>query len=105
MKNKTEPTVSSKRRPIEDEVNVHMFPQTWDSTALGYGGMGGTSVTAAHTVIIEHRGWCCVYFGSSRLAYSLNMYALSEQGLENFRNDMSNCTMAAVNESEARYKT
>lgn len=104
IKNKTEPMLSSKRRPAEDEVEVHMFPQTWGSTALGYGGMGGAKTTDTHTVIIEHRGWCCVYFGSSRLAYSLNMYALSEQGLKNFQNDMRNCTMAAVNEHEARYK-
>jgi len=104
MKNRTEPMVASKRRPIEDEVKVHMFPQTWGSTALGYGGMGAAKTITTHTVIIEHRGWCCVYFGSSRLAYSLNMYAISEQGLKNFRNDMSNCTMASVNQSESRYK-
>jgi hypothetical protein len=106
IKTRTEPMVASKtkRRPIEDEVKVHMFPQSWGSTALGYGGMGGAKTTTTHTVIIEHRGWCCVYFGSSRLAYALNQYDLSARGVENFQNDIRNCTMASVNEYEARYK-
>ena len=106
IKTRTEPMVASKtkRRPIEDEVKVHMFPQSWGSTALGYGGMGGAKTTTTHTVIIEHRGWCCVYFGSSRLAYALNQYDLSARGVENFQNDMRNCKMVSVNEYEARYK-
>lgn len=60
------------RRPLADEVEVIMFAQTWGSTALGYGGMGGASMTPAYTVIVMHRHVACVYFGSGgRLAYSV----------------------------------
>jgi|688.fasta_scaffold1368478_1 hypothetical protein len=106
IKNGTEPTVRRKRKPIEDEVKVRMFPQTWVSTALGYCGMGGAKITTTHTVIIEHYilKFYCVYFGSSRLAYTLNQYDLSARGVENFQNDMRNCKMVSVNEYEARYK-
>ena len=48
------------RRPFEYELHVEaMFPQTWGSTALGFGGMGGSAMTDAYTTIIG-----CVYTNS-----------------------------------------
>lgn len=45
------------------------FPQSWGSTSLGFGGIGGQAITAAQTTVVRGPGTdCCVYFGS-RLAY------------------------------------
>lgn len=48
-----------------------MFPQTWGSTALGFGGIGGQAITNAYTIIVEceHTGYRAVYFGGGKLAY------------------------------------
>lgn len=51
------------------EVRVTMFPQLWGSTATGYGGLGGSAMTWAHTAILEVRGVYLVYFSRGRLAY------------------------------------
>lgn len=50
--------------------SVHVFPQTWGSTALGFGGMGGASMSTANVVIIGAKGWATVYFGG-RHAYTV----------------------------------
>lgn len=58
------------RRPREEEVDLIAFPQTWASTALGHGGLGGAAITTAQTVVVLHRerSVAAVYFGG-RLAY------------------------------------
>jgi hypothetical protein len=50
-----------------------MFPQTWSSTALGFGGIGGQAITSAYVCIIESNlvGGYAVYFGN-RFAYLIN---------------------------------
>lgn len=56
------------------DVNVEaMFMQTWPSTSLGFGGIGGQALTDAYTVVISSRRgpWYCVYFGG-RFAYWLD---------------------------------
>ncbi|MFD2248878.1 hypothetical protein FHS82_000987 [Pseudochelatococcus lubricantis] len=59
------------RRPCETEVDVIMFPQTWSSTALGFGGIGGQAFTAAYTVVVQGpSGEALVYFGGN-LAYRI----------------------------------
>jgi hypothetical protein len=47
-----------------------MFPQTWSSTALGFGGIGGQAITSAYVCVIESDllAQFAVYFGG-RLAY------------------------------------
>ena len=52
------------------EPQVYVFPQTWGSTALGFGGIGGQAMTAAYTTVVEdfNSGWCGVFFGT-KLAY------------------------------------
>lgn len=68
-----EATIEKSRAPRVDELHIDLFPQAWPSTALGYGGVGGQSITWAYTVIIEHRGTALVYFGAGgRLAYRLD---------------------------------
>ena len=39
--------IKKTRRPMTDEVTVTMFLEMWGSTALGYGGMGGSAMTNA----------------------------------------------------------
>lgn len=56
-------------RPDPYHVSVDMFEQTWGSTALGFGGIGGQAVTSAYTVVVDGpMGDACVYFGGT-LAY------------------------------------
>ena len=42
------------RNPTKSEFAViAMFPQTWGSTSLGFGGIGGAAMTTAYTVVIQ----------------------------------------------------
>ena len=103
MKTDTVPRVSKTRRLMTDELEVVMFPQTWGSTALGYGGMGGAAMTPAYTVVITYHNYVCVYFGYGRLAYSLDYSKMSPEGRENFRSDLHAHSMSDVRGSE-KYK-
>lgn len=57
--------VIEKRRPREDEITVFYFPQTWGSTSMGFGGMGGAAMTTAYTTVILMDKKVYVYFGGS----------------------------------------
>ena len=62
--------VIKKRRPRMDEVEIYVFPQVWGSTALGFGGMGGSTITSAYTVVvISNNEYASVYFNGG-LAYT-----------------------------------
>jgi hypothetical protein len=64
--------VSKTRRPAVHEIAVMgMFPQTWSSTALGFGGIGGQAITTAYTIVLECYSEHAVYFGG-RHAYTVN---------------------------------
>jgi hypothetical protein len=57
-----------------EEITVaYMFPQTWGSTALGFGGIGGAAMTTAYTIIVQNdqTDQYAVYFGG-RHAYSVD---------------------------------
>ena len=56
------------RRPEFEVINV--FSQTWGSTALGFGDIGGQAITTAYTTIIENvdLGYVAVFFGE-KMAY------------------------------------
>lgn len=99
MRNNAVPTVTKTRRVYGDELEVVMFPQTWGSTALGYGGLGGSAMTGAYTIVITYHNYVCVYFGCGRLAYSLDYSKMSPEGRENFHSDLQAHTMAAVAQS------
>lgn len=65
------PKVTKERRPTTYDVEVYaMFVQTWGSTALGFGGMGGAAMTPAYTIIIKRANEYAVYF-SGRFAYKV----------------------------------
>lgn len=63
------------RRPSSWEVEVVMFPETWGSTALGYGGVGGSAMTPAYTIIVscDQVAEACIYWGGSRLGAKLDL--------------------------------
>ena len=104
MKNNAIPTVTRVRRPMVDELEVIMFPQSWGSTALGYGGLGGAAMTSAYTIIVSyHSTTYCVYFGRGQLAYKLTWADMSPEGRENFLSDMAARNMASVAKS-GKYK-
>lgn len=96
MKTNSNPRIKKTRRPMSDEVEIVMFPQTWGSTALGYGGIGGAAMTPAYTVIVTYHNCSCVYFGYGRLAYKLDYSTMSPEGIENARADIASQNMAEV---------
>lgn len=60
----------TRRHSLYDLTVYAMFVQTWGSTALGFGGIGGQAFTSAYVCVIESNllGQFAVYFGG-RLAY------------------------------------
>ena len=91
-------TIPSIRRPREGDFYVHaMFPQTWGSTALGHGGMGGAAVTSAYTIVLY-----CVYT-DEYLVYFGGIYCYTIKGkspnIEAFHEDIRNQNLAARRES------
>ena len=52
------------------EFELVVFLQTWASTSLGFGGIGGQAITSAYTTVIleKYTGIYGVFFGE-RLAY------------------------------------
>jgi hypothetical protein len=67
-------TTPAVRRPYWHDFCVYaMFPQTWGSTALGHGGMGGAAMTTAYTIVLECYATreFLVYFGG-QICYTVN---------------------------------
>ena len=58
-------------RVTVDDFELYTFNQTWGSTALGFGGIGGQAMTQARTYVfipqVENQK-CIIYFGG-RFAY------------------------------------
>jgi hypothetical protein len=59
---------------IED-VDFYMFPQWWESSALGFGGCGADAITTAYTVValVQEKLQGAVFF-DNRLAYVIKKY-------------------------------
>lgn len=77
-----------KRRPRDDDVEVYHFPQTWGSTTLGFGGMGGSTMTSAYTTVVISERSAAVYF-AGRHAYT------TLEVTPRFMDDVRNYDMAA----------
>ena len=94
-----------KRKPVGtydfDSGEMYDFDQTWGSTALGFGGMGGQMITEARTyVFIPYENGlpgmkAFVYFGG-RFAYECPV-------CDRLFQDIRNCRVASVME-QGRYK-
>lgn len=85
-------------RPDESELEViSMFAQTWGSTALGFGGIGGAAMTPAYTTIIANgAGAHCVYFGGGFA------YRIDDPNAQFFK-DMQDHDMHEVRGARSRY--
>ena len=92
--------ITKKRKHLDYEVGVYaMFPQTWGSTALGFGGIGGQAITDSYTVVIESLqilGFC-VYFGG-RFAYRI------DKPNDQFWKDIAEHTLSEVSGAQQRYE-
>ena len=94
--------IPARRRPTTRDFGVYaMFPQTWGSTALGHGGMGGSAMSTAYTIVLE----CyttqefLVYFGGTWC------YAVSRRSanIQLFVEDCKNHCLESKRKSE-KYK-
>ena len=71
-------------RPTLDDFDLYTFEQVWGSTALGFGGIGGSAMTSARTYVfvpVSCNQKCFVYF-AGRFAYAANY---SEKFMEDVR--------------------
>ena len=92
--------IKKTRKHTDYDLTVHsMFTQTWGSTALGFGGVGGAAMTTAYTVIIrsELNGMYAVYFGG-QFAYVI------EQPNDKFRDDVIRHVMSDVRSAKNKYE-
>ena len=64
---------NQKPYPTLDDFELYTFEQVWGSTALGFGGIGGQSITSARTYVFVPQSCderCFVYFGG-QFAYAV----------------------------------
>lgn len=88
-----------KRRPTHHDIgDVDIFVQMWGSTALGFNGVGGASMTDATTIVINCKGAHAVYFGG-RFAY------LVPVSNDAFVADLFRRSMVDVAMAKTRYNT
>ena len=80
--------------PVYDNGILYDFDQPWASTALGFGGIGGSALTTERTYVFIPHGMDIAYvFFGGRFAYKCKMNDI-------FWDDVNNCRMASVIESE-----
>lgn len=82
------------RRVTIDEFELHLFEQTWGSTALGFGGIGGQAMTTEFTYVfvpVHCNQNCFVYFGD-QFAYEAEYNSIFKEDLIN--RNMKPCNQA-----------
>jgi hypothetical protein len=92
-------TTPARRRPTTRDFGVYsMFTQTWGSTALGHGGMGGAAMTTAYTVVLECRATeeFLVYFGGE-MCYKVDRRSAN---IDAFVEDCRNHCLVSKRDSE-----
>lgn len=89
-------SVDSMVRPSAYDIQVIHFPQTWGSTALGFGGFGGAAMTTAYTTVIISQENAAVFF-DGRHAYSIDNFDKA------FMEDVSKRNMPSVDTATKRY--
>ena len=75
-----------------DDFEVHMFEQIWGSTTLGFGGIGGQSMTTANTYVfvpVTCNQNAFVYFGSQ--------FAYEVEYCDHLKEDINNRCMKPCN--------
>lgn len=77
-KTNTYPMRDTIRRPEASECTVlAMFPQTWGSTALGFGGIGGAAMTPAYTVLVQGPSQEVAVYWGGRFAYLVRPFEMT----------------------------
>ncbi len=100
-KTKEDKRIKKTRQHSGHDITVFaMFTQTWGSTALGFGGIGGQAITSAYTIVLESEQGMgfCVYFGG-RFAYRV------EKPNPQFFDDAINRRMVEVAKATAKYES
>lgn len=85
-----------KERPSINDLEIIHFPQTWGSTSIGFGGMGGAAMTKAYTTVIICRDNAAVFFGG-RHCYSVDSIN------DTFKEDLKRRCMRSLKEAEGKY--
>lgn len=102
-KNGTVPYIDTTRRPEVSECEVvAMFAQTWGSTALGFGGIGGAAMTPAYTVVVRSPDGTFAVYWAGRFAYLVPAKA-SDQARDAFQADLAKRYTVSVSEAASRY--
>lgn len=79
-------TETRQRRPdFRDLRDIRSFIETWSSTALGFGGMGGAAMSSALTVVIICGNTIAVYW-QGRLGYTMPITG----GVSDFMEELKN---------------
>lgn len=89
----------TRKHSMYDTTVAAMFVQTWGSTALGFGGIGGQAITSAYVSVIESNltGEHAVYF-HGRLAYVI------DRPNEKFWADVHGHRMVDARDGKAAYE-
>lgn len=91
-------TERAKRRPEIYDVDVRLFNQTWGSTALGFGGIGGAAMTDAYTTVVFGPGRAAAVYFAGGFAY-----LIEHPNLE-FDRDVARGIMEPVAKAHAKYE-
>ena len=89
--------ISQRRLTLEEDFFIYDFDQTWASTALGFGGVGGSALTTARTYVLVPK------VGEKAYVYFGNSFAYECVICDSFWDDVKNHSMVEVMRSE-RYK-
>ena len=99
-KTKEDKRIQKSRKHSPYDISVYtVFIQTWGSTALGFGGIGGAAMTSAYVVVLESEqgSGFAVYFGG-RFAY------LIKNPNQQFFDDVINRRMSDVRGAISKYE-
>ena len=100
----TYPMVAKVRRPAVSEIQVTaMFPQTWGSTALGFGGIGGAAMTPAYTVVVTGPGGQLAVYWAGQHAYTIDLTTMTDQQRKDFDADLAKNWTVSLNDADTRY--
>lgn len=98
------PTKMATRRPLPDEcVVVAMFGQTWGSTALGFGGMGGAAMTDAYTVVIEGPARQQAVYWAGHFAYLIDPQSQTPEQAKAWDEALAKQQTASCRDAVERY--
>lgn len=88
----------SNKYNISDIVHVFVFEQVWGSTSLGFGGIGGSTMTSAWTHVISTVDGKYHIFFNGRHAYTV------DSANEIFKDDLMNQNMRSVDDAIKYYQ-